>query len=116
MARIFGSRNVHNFSTRSYLKPNKHKMKIVSASLIISLLYSAQAFTPTVVPRKFGVSANVKLTKTALGMAVTKDELKGAQDAIDQILDEKNCGPIFVRLAWHDSGKFHRLLRRVKKK
>lgn len=23
---------------------------------------------------------------------------------IDEILDEKNCGPICVRLAWHDSG------------
>ena len=25
---------------------------------------------------------------------------------IDGILDEKNCGPVFVRLAWHDSGTF----------
>ena len=38
--------------------------------------------------------------------AVTSDELQKAQDAIDEILDAKNCGPIFVRLAWHDSGTF----------
>jgi len=25
---------------------------------------------------------------------------------IDDILDETNCGPVFVRLAWHDSGTF----------
>lgn len=25
---------------------------------------------------------------------------------IDGILDEKNCGPVFVRLAWHDSGTY----------
>jgi len=37
-------------------------------------------------------------------MAVTKEDLTGAQGAIDKILEEKNCGPIFVRLAWHDSG------------
>ena len=39
-------------------------------------------------------------------MVVTKEDLLGARGAIDKILDEKNCGPIFVRLAWHDSGKF----------
>jgi L-ascorbate peroxidase len=37
-------------------------------------------------------------------MAVTKEDLLGARDAIDKIIDEKNCGPILVRLAWHDSG------------
>jgi L-ascorbate peroxidase len=37
---------------------------------------------------------------------VSKDDLAGAQDMIDGILDEKNCGPVFVRLAWHDSGTF----------
>jgi len=29
-----------------------------------------------------------------------------AQEKIDAIIMEKNCGPIFVRLAWHDSGTF----------
>lgn len=37
-------------------------------------------------------------------MVVTKEDLLGARDAVDKILDEKNCGPICVRLAWHDSG------------
>lgn len=37
-------------------------------------------------------------------MVATKEDLIGARGAIDKILDEKNCGPIFVRLAWHDSG------------
>ncbi|CAB9512563.1 ascorbate peroxidase 6, chloroplastic/mitochondrial [Seminavis robusta] len=37
-------------------------------------------------------------------MVVTKKDLLGARDSIDKILDEKNCGPFFVRLAWHDSG------------
>jgi hypothetical protein len=44
----------------------------------------------------------------ALNMVVTKEDLLGARDKIDQIIDEKNCGPIFVRLAWHDSGELMR--------
>lgn len=38
--------------------------------------------------------------------ATSKDDLLGAQKMIDGILDEKACGPVFVRLAWHDSGTF----------
>jgi L-ascorbate peroxidase len=37
---------------------------------------------------------------------VTKDDLVGAQAMIDSIVYEKNCGPVLVRLAWHDSGTF----------
>jgi L-ascorbate peroxidase len=39
-------------------------------------------------------------------MSVTKEALIGAQAMIDGIIKEKNCGPILVRLAWHDSGTF----------
>jgi L-ascorbate peroxidase len=39
-------------------------------------------------------------------MTVTKESLQDAQAMIDGILKAKNCGPIFVRLAWHDSGTF----------
>jgi L-ascorbate peroxidase len=36
--------------------------------------------------------------------AVAVDTLSGAKEMIGGIIDEKACGPIFVRLAWHDSG------------
>ncbi|EED91466.1 ascorbate peroxidase, partial [Thalassiosira pseudonana CCMP1335] len=39
-------------------------------------------------------------------LAVSQKDLDGAQAAIDEIIKEKNCGPVFVRLAWHDSGTF----------
>mmetsp|Transcript_11275 Transcript_11275/g.21516 ORF Transcript_11275/g.21516 Transcript_11275/m.21516 type:complete len:341 (-) Transcript_11275:46-1068(-) len=39
-------------------------------------------------------------------LSVTKEDLMAAQEKIDAIIMEKNCGPIFVRLAWHDSGTF----------
>ena len=37
-------------------------------------------------------------------MPVSKETLVQAQAMIDAIIKEKCCGPIFVRLAWHDSG------------
>ena len=39
---------------------------------------------------------------TALHAAVSVDDLKGARDMIDDIIDKNDCGPILVRLAWHD--------------
>lgn len=39
-------------------------------------------------------------------MTVTVESLTGAQSVIDTIIQEKCCGPILVRLAWHDSGTF----------
>ena len=38
--------------------------------------------------------------------SVTKDELKTCQEAVDELLDKSNAGPVMVRLAWHDSGTF----------
>ena len=39
-------------------------------------------------------------------LSVTRDDIVAAQEKIDAIIMEKNCGPILVRLAWHDSGTF----------
>jgi len=33
-------------------------------------------------------------------------DLDGAQSMVEGIIQAKNCGPVFVRLAWHDSGTF----------
>lgn len=37
---------------------------------------------------------------------VKKDTLIQAQSKIDELILEKNCGPVFVRLAWHDSATY----------
>lgn len=43
---------------------------------------------------------------TTGSLFVSKESLDGAQQMIDAIIDEKNCNPFFVRLAWHDSGTY----------
>lgn len=74
-------------------------MKIqAAAAVLLSCVAQASAF---VQPSSFGVN---RVTSTALD--VTKEDLEGAQKMIDDIIYEKACGPIFVRLAWHDSGTY----------
>jgi len=38
--------------------------------------------------------------------ALNMDQIKGARGQIRSILEEKHANPIFVRLAWHDSGSY----------
>jgi hypothetical protein len=35
-----------------------------------------------------------------------RSQLVGAKKACRELIDKNNCGPILVRLAWHDSGAF----------
>ena len=84
-------------------------MKISCAFFTFGLLCSStQAFTSKGINRQFGLTKH--FATTTLSMTVTKEDLLGAQGAIDKILDEKNCGPVFVRLAWHDSGELFRFI------
>jgi len=69
-------------------------MKIACATLLLAA--GAQAFTA---PRPINARASTSLS-------VKQSDLDGAQSMIDGILAEKNCGPVFVRLAWHDSGTY----------
>ena len=69
-------------------------MKIAAAALLLAV--SANAFTA---PCVFNA-------RTPTSLSVSQKDLDGAQSMIDDILKTKNCGPVFVRLAWHDSGTF----------
>jgi L-ascorbate peroxidase len=71
-------------------------MKISTFALFVSIS-GASAF---VAPTAFTSS------RFTTNLDVTKDDLVGAQAMIDSIVYEKNCGPVLVRLAWHDSGTF----------
>eukprot|EP00578_Thalassiosira_sp_NH16_P000393 CAMPEP_0181141078 /NCGR_PEP_ID=MMETSP1071-20121207/35636_1 /TAXON_ID=35127 /ORGANISM="Thalassiosira sp., Strain NH16" /LENGTH=334 /DNA_ID=CAMNT_0023228053 /DNA_START=90 /DNA_END=1094 /DNA_ORIENTATION=+ len=71
-------------------------MKIVCASLLLAAISGAQAFTA---PAPLNAGA-----RTSTSLSVKQSDLDGAQEMVDGIIKEKNCGPVFVRLAWHDSG------------
>jgi len=64
---------------------------------LIASLSTSSAFVPR---SAFGAS------RLASSLSVTKDDLSGAQAMVDKIVDETNANPVFVRLAWHDSGTY----------
>lgn len=51
-------------------------------------------------------SSSISSSRSTCLNGVTKEDLLGAQKLVDELLDTKNCGPVMVRLAWHDSGTF----------
>ncbi|KAL3805547.1 hypothetical protein ACHAW5_005608 [Stephanodiscus triporus] len=91
-------------------------MKIARASVLLTVAASgAHAFTSSALPplgrssRAAATTASASSTasaSTSTSLSVSKGDLAGAESMIDSILKEKNCGPVFVRLAWHDSGTY----------
>lgn len=72
-------------------------MKFTSFAFL-ALAASASAFTQ---PASFGAARSFSTS-----LDVSKKDLEGAQTMIDKIIDDTNANPVFVRLAWHDSGTF----------
>jgi L-ascorbate peroxidase len=76
-------------------------MRFTCSSLLVTA-YSAARATAFVGPSSKLGSIQQRCTVRY----VSKESLDGAQAMIDAIIDEKNCNPFFVRLAWHDSGTY----------
>jgi len=45
--------------------------------------------------------------------SLQKTELKDAKKAVEELILSRHCNPIVVRLAWHDSGSYDKVCRRV---
>mmetsp|Transcript_87575 Transcript_87575/g.245135 ORF Transcript_87575/g.245135 Transcript_87575/m.245135 type:complete len:348 (+) Transcript_87575:101-1144(+) len=78
----------------------------LTAFVLVSSLLSAVAFIPSQRKGVTFLGASSMGDRNTSLKGTTKDDLLGAQTMIDQILYDKACGPIMVRLAWHDSGTF----------
>ena len=106
--------SVGSFWDVNWCEPHNHRnpsravesftMKISAVAVALALATLVSATNAFVSPTAFRTRATTARSFTALD--VSKEDLAGAQDMIDGILDEKNCGPVFVRLAWHDSGTY----------
>jgi L-ascorbate peroxidase len=79
------------------------KISLVTVSLAAAVSI-VDGFLAPIRPALVG-SPRRPLTAGALS-AVSKDELLAVRDEVDDLLLEKNCGPIMIRLAWHDSGTY----------
>lgn len=88
---------------------------MISATAALLFLASSAPSSLAFVPNHNHISATCSTylkssasTGDAVGEAgaVSAADLLGARDMIDDIVGKKNCGPILVRLAWHDSGTF----------
>jgi catalase (peroxidase I) len=67
----------------------------------VAFLVAAVATIPFASSIDYEIDAAGTIRTTA-----SVNDLQGTQDMIDAIIREKNCHPIFVRLAWHDSGTY----------
>jgi len=56
---------------------------------------------PRALHRSIALGKHTYITHYIIIMPVTKEALESAKKMIDDIILEKNCGPIMVRLAWY---------------
>ena len=48
----------------------------------------------------------------AVNWQTKREALREAKKDVEELIKSKHCNPIVVRLAWHDSGSYDKVLRR----
>ena len=78
----------------------------IQASVGLLSLFSAVSWTcgSAFVPTPRFVPARSAVVGTALFGTAT--DMDAVRSALTDLVKEKNCGPILVRLAWHDAGTY----------
>lgn len=71
-------------------------------SAVVSLNYAA-AFAPISPLTMTATTASLLTLRAGEGSAT---DLPAVRSALAELVKEKNCGPILIRLAWHDSATY----------
>lgn len=51
----------------------------------------------------------VRSRRLVTTMVANKDQLTAAKADLTALIKEKQCNPIMIRLAWHDSGSYNKV-------
>ena len=85
----------------------------VAPSVPLRMLYarlSRSAFTGSPLPTRHLLTRRVaSRCVAAVAEMVSIDDLKQCHKELIPLIQSKNCNPILVRLAWHDSGTYNKV-------
>ena len=77
--------------------------------MINTVRLNCSAFSVSSQPLRSFLSRRSVARTNVVAMSVNVDQLKQCREELIPLIKSKNCNPILVRLAWHDSGTFNKV-------